>query len=287
MDIIAAHQQGLIEQLRLDAEALAGRPCDFAQRAATYHHLYQHSGGNHAFPLLAAHGALWGAGYFRTGMRVGKLLSHRFRGGRQAAMIEQLERFTDALREINRQVCVETYFTYRLSASPAFRDEAEARIEPVLLDALDRIHAHRRAGSLAPLADRATLFEAFFEWEQRAIVAPLLDEAFRQFEWPELHWIALRPAIRFAFLGWRPLRFGDFTSQDERLIKGVRAFERAERLGWREVERSLADYGEMPDSFCANPAQHFYGLLRSFQDRRRMQWREAADRDCEATPLAA
>ena len=287
MDIIAAHQQGLIEQLRLDAEALAGRPCDFAQRAATYHHLYQHSGGNHAFPLLAAHGALWGAGYFRTGMRVGKLLRHRFRGGRRAAMMEQLERFTNALREINRQVCVETYFTYRLSASPALREEAEARIEPGLLDALDRIHAHRRAGSLAPFEDRATLFKAFFEWEQRAIVTPLLDDAFRQFEWPELHWIARRPAIRFTYLGWRPLRFSDFSSQMERLLQGARAFERAEQLGWRKVERSLADYGEMPDSFCANPAQHFYGLLRSYQDKRRRQWREQADRDSLAAPLAA
>ena len=33
MDIIAAHQQGLIEKLAEEAAALAGRPKDFGQRA--------------------------------------------------------------------------------------------------------------------------------------------------------------------------------------------------------------------------------------------------------------
>ena len=33
MDIIAAHQQGLIEKLSEEAAALAGRPNDFGQRA--------------------------------------------------------------------------------------------------------------------------------------------------------------------------------------------------------------------------------------------------------------
>jgi hypothetical protein len=71
MDIIASHRSGLLDALREEAEDLAGRTGDFAQRAATYHHLYQHSGGNHAFPLLAAHGALWGSKHFRAGMRLG------------------------------------------------------------------------------------------------------------------------------------------------------------------------------------------------------------------------
>ena len=287
MDVIAAHQQGLIEQLRLDAEALAGRPGDFAQRAATYHHLFQHSGGNHSFPLLAAHGALWGAGYFRTGMRVGKLLSYRFRRGQRGDRLAALDRFTDALREINRKVCVETYFVYRLSASRALRGEAEARIEPVLLDALDQIHAHRRAGTVAPMADRRALFDAFFEWEQRAVVTPHIDQAFADFDWPELARIARRPAIRFVYLGWRPLRFADFASAEERLAQGRRAFERAERHGWAKVERSLAAYGEMPRSFIANPAQHFYALLHGLQEKRRNRWREACDRDSLGVALAA
>ena len=49
---------------RREAELMAGSRSDLAQRATVYHHLFRHSRGNHVFPLLAAHGALWGKGYF-------------------------------------------------------------------------------------------------------------------------------------------------------------------------------------------------------------------------------
>ena len=46
-------------RIKREAEILAGDTMDFSRRAAVYHHLYQSSGGNHMFPLIAAHGALW------------------------------------------------------------------------------------------------------------------------------------------------------------------------------------------------------------------------------------
>jgi len=71
--------------LRREATRLAGRPADLVQRASVYRHLFAHSGGNHAFPLLGAHGALWGSGYFRKGLRFGGVvasdgLRRRWRG---------------------------------------------------------------------------------------------------------------------------------------------------------------------------------------------------------------
>ena len=51
------------DSLRSEAERLAGGLNDLAQRATVYHHLYEHSGGNHIFPLIAAHGAMWARGY--------------------------------------------------------------------------------------------------------------------------------------------------------------------------------------------------------------------------------
>jgi hypothetical protein len=39
MDIIAAHQQGLIEQLEGEVSALSGRPSDYGQRTVVLHHL--------------------------------------------------------------------------------------------------------------------------------------------------------------------------------------------------------------------------------------------------------
>jgi hypothetical protein len=50
------------EHLRGEATLLAGGINDLTQRASVYHHLFEHSQGNHLFPLLAAHGALWAAG---------------------------------------------------------------------------------------------------------------------------------------------------------------------------------------------------------------------------------
>ena len=54
MDIIAAHQQGLIEKLAEEAAALAGRAKDFGQRAVVLHHLYDHSRGHHQWALAEA-----------------------------------------------------------------------------------------------------------------------------------------------------------------------------------------------------------------------------------------
>ena len=58
MDIIAAHQQGLTEQLEEEVAALAGRARDHGQRAMVLHHLYDHSRGAHAWALAEARRAL-------------------------------------------------------------------------------------------------------------------------------------------------------------------------------------------------------------------------------------
>lgn len=65
-----AHQKLLDEGTRL-----AGSLTALSQRATTYHHLFRDSGGNHIFPLIAAHGALWARGYFAFGMKLGRWLS--------------------------------------------------------------------------------------------------------------------------------------------------------------------------------------------------------------------
>ena len=62
MDLIASTQAGLVEHLEDEAAALAGRPRDLVQRGIAYHHLYDCSGGAHAYALLAA----WAAWLFET-----------------------------------------------------------------------------------------------------------------------------------------------------------------------------------------------------------------------------
>jgi len=64
--------------LQAEAVQLAGKLTDLSQRATVYHHLFQASGGNHCFPLIAAHGALWAGRHFRTGIRLAGWLSWQF-----------------------------------------------------------------------------------------------------------------------------------------------------------------------------------------------------------------
>ena len=67
--------QSYYANVEREAVALAGGLTALSQRATVYRHLFLASGGDHAFPLIAAHGALWAGGYFRFGMRLGAALS--------------------------------------------------------------------------------------------------------------------------------------------------------------------------------------------------------------------
>ncbi|MBB5716484.1 hypothetical protein [Sphingomonas aerophila] len=232
-----------VRGLRAQAVALAGRAGDLAQRAAVYHHLYRHSGGNHAFPLLAAHGALWGGGHFRRNLARGRIAARLLSGPRAAERrIAELERLADAFREINRRVCVETWFVYQLTARPALADAADALVAPELLAAMARCHAARRGGVRLSAAERRALFETFFRWEQEAIVGPAVEAAFAACDWTLARSIARRPRIAFAYLP-RPLAFADFASTAERIAKGLAAFDAGETVGWTGVETALASYG--------------------------------------------
>lgn len=70
--------QSEYDDLQAQATRLAGGLTDLAQRATVYHHIFEASGRNHIFPLIAAHGALWARGYFAFGMRLGAVLAWQF-----------------------------------------------------------------------------------------------------------------------------------------------------------------------------------------------------------------
>ena len=244
---------------------MAGRTGDLVQRASVYHHLYAHSGGNHCFPLLAAHGALWASGYFRSGMRFGRAVAaaRAVIGADPAELMRRLTGFAEAFRDINRRVCVETFFIYRLTAERRFRDQAELLVPNSLLSQMDRCHSARRLGRTLSDRERRDLFTSFFLWEQANIVGPSIDRAFAEFDWPLIRAMALRPKIRFSYFGGQPLSFGDFRSTEERIELGMEAFDRASLQGWCKVEHALCSYGIMPPVFRADPNQFFDKIMRA------------------------
>src|SRR5690242_6076467 len=108
---MAADLQLAYHALRSEAETLAGNLTDLSRRATVYRHIFLASGGNHAFPLIPTHGALWAGGYFRFGMRLGEMLSWQYFGrpDMRRRQLQKLAAFADVFRDINCRVCVDTY----------------------------------------------------------------------------------------------------------------------------------------------------------------------------------
>lgn len=242
---------------------LAGGLTDLAQRASVYFHLYEDSGGRNVFPLIAAHGALWASAYFARGMRAGWILSaqYLFRPGLRAARYRSLERFADAFRDINRRVCAESYCAYHFTKCYGDTALAAALIPEPLLESLNRCHESRRQDSPFLSDQRRALFEAFFRWEQTHIVAPAVDAAVQDFDWPAVKWLAMRPKIEFAYLGRaNSLQFRNFADREERIERGLRAYELAEMAGLAQVEDSIRDYRIMPGHFFEDSSGFFLAL---------------------------
>jgi hypothetical protein len=252
--------------LQAEAQVLAGGLTDLAQRAMVYHHLYRDSGGNHAFPLIAAHGALWAGGYFRFGLRLGRLISWQYgwKTGMRREKLQQLNDFANALRDINRKVCIDTYVNFHFTRQYGCSARASNYVPPSLLHALNLVHAACARGMPLTDGERRKVFEAHFLHEQDTVVSDTLHRASTALNWQLVKFLALRPPVKFAFLpGRKRIRFRNFADKHERIENGLRAFDCAASVGWRRVEHSLAEYGLLSNSFFVNPIMYFQQMRSS------------------------
>lgn len=253
------------QALRSKGYRLAGGLHDLQQRACVYHHLYRDSGGRNVFPLIAAHGALWAAGYFRRGMLAGRLLSLQYlaRPARRQAQLRALAEFADRFRDINRRVCAESYALYHYTKhhgqGPVGSSMGEAFAEALL-----ECHASNSGGTPFAPARRDALFREFFLWEQDHIVAPSVTAAYAGFHWRAVKYLALRPKVEFAYFGpAHGLPFADFSSRQERVEKGLQAYRRAEAVGLDRVEQALRDYRLMPQAFFHDSIAYYRQVERA------------------------
>ena len=248
------------QELKVEGERLAGSLSNLAQRATVYRHLFLASRGNHTFPLIAAHGALWAGGYFRWGMKLGEMLSWQYLG-RPALRQQQLLRlaeFADAFRDINRRVCIDTYVNYYFTEQYGDHPEVQNFVPTELLTALNRLHAARRAGRDLTAGEKQEMFSSHFLHEQQHVVGPTLTEAVAQFAWPLVREIALRPIVHFSYfpLG-KHLWFKNFASREERIEKGHAAYQIAAQVGWSKVDAALQEYQLLPTAFFDAPTRYF------------------------------
>jgi hypothetical protein len=253
------------ESIRAEATTLAGELTDLARRAAVYRHLFLASGGNHAFPLIAAHGALWAGGYFRMGLRLGRMLSWQYLAQPELrqAQLQKLDAFADLFRDINRRVCIDTYTSFHLTRLHGDHPDLGTVLSPELIEPLNRIHAANARGRELTETEKRMVFEAHFRHEQRNVVGPTLTEGVAKFDWPLVRAIALRPPVRFAYfpLG-KCLWFRNFADQDERIEKGLEAMAIASRIGWRNVDAALQKYAILPAEYFQQPAAWFAEFRR-------------------------
>jgi hypothetical protein len=257
--------EGCYAELTREATRLAGGLGDLAQRAAVYHHLFEASGRNHIFPLIAAHGALWARGYFGFCAKLAVGMSWQYVSPRRRRkQLDGVAAFADALRDINLRVCIDTYASYHFAERFGHHPQAVRFVKPELLAALNQIHVARRAGEELSDADKRAAFAAHFRNEQTSVVGPSVERAVAALDWPAVKWLAPRPVIRFAYFPRRcQLWFRGFDDQAERIEKGLRAFDLAAEVGWAEVESALGDYGVMPAAFFANSRRHFAAVRES------------------------
>ncbi len=254
----AASLRARYDAIKADATRLAGELLDIPRRAVILSNLYRDSGGNHAFSLIAAHGALWATGYFEVGGSIGRLIAHRYfyNPTERAYRLGLLQEFAEGFRRVNRLVCIDTYTNYTFARDYGHLPAAAEVLPAGLLDALNRVHAARKAGrSLGP-AEKRQCFEQSFLCEQEITVAPGVATAVAGFECRVMKFLCLRPLVRFAYFPrWRYLFFHNFADKAERIDKGLRAYDHAARAGWEHVHRTLRAYGRLPPRFFEASAE--------------------------------
>jgi hypothetical protein len=245
-DLAPAALKAQYDALRARASILAGRPGDVPQRAMLMDQIYRDSKGNHAFPLVALHGALWAKNYFQLADEAVPVLgafSNR----------QELEQFDLAMQSANRSVFVDTYTNYYFTKLFGEQAGAEQFVDPTLLEKLRAMHRATGEGqTLTPEAKRA-LFEAALNAEQERTVAPAVDKAAADFHDELIQKMAFAQAIHFAYFGpTEELLIPHFEKREERVAAAMKAFDLAQKHGWDKVDASISGYHVLPKEFFAD-----------------------------------
>ena len=250
---------------KTEATQLAGDLLDIPRRAILLDAMFRHSGGNHVFPQIAAHGALWAYNFFEVGGRLGRLISYRYfyNSQERAYRLSLLDRFAEGFRLVNRQVFIDTWTNYHFVAEYGGEPGADQIIQPTLLNALNMVHEARVSGAKLSAAQQQAVFEQSFHWEQELTVAPGVQLAISQFECPIMIALCTKPIVRFAYFPrLQFLWFRNFANKQERIDKGMQAAEYAFRAGWDQVQASLKSYQILPGDFWKAPVEYAAKLQR-------------------------
>lgn len=225
-----------IARLYERAEAAAGPPESLRLRARSYLDLYRASNGVCVFALIAAHGAIWASWY----LVCAKLAAMVFALFDPIGVYRPVQRYryfaayVGALKEINRTVMIATYLIVH-----GIRDFGPERMVAEGIPAeLVNDYARFMSARGATTADLRDLYHRHFLWEQDRVVSDSLESAFAQFDWPFMAALCQRPWVWFSYFRiGRSMNFRRFTDKDERVEKGLLAFDRAGAHGFGRLAK--------------------------------------------------
>lgn len=237
--------RGAYDLIKARARVIAGAPGDILPRVAAHREIYLDSRGNHAFPLIALHGALWGYDFFEVTGKLGNLIAYRYfldeeeRKTRHA----MLDAFAEGFKAVNREVFVDTYTNYHFTKAHGREAGAAELVHGELLEALNDVHGAARAGSELDEGQKRHVFLKSLELEQEVTVAPGIAREIAKFDCPILRALCLKPIVRFSYFPiWRRFYFKDFSDKAERIERAIRAFDIAADRGWDEVLEAMNGY---------------------------------------------
>lgn len=233
------------QRIRAKATELAGAPGDIPARVRELEEIYLDSRGNHAFPIVAAHGAMWAQGYFARGGAVGEAISYRYfyDEAERERRLAMLNEFAVSFQKTNRQVFIDTYTNYWFSKIHGRDPGADRYIPRELLLGLNAAHEATAAGRTLSAGAHRDLFIQALHWEQESMVARSVEEAVARFDCPILKALALKPVVRFQYFPRsRVFFFGNFANKNERIERAVESYDLAVQAGWEGVLDSMQDY---------------------------------------------
>jgi hypothetical protein len=241
----------------VQAARVAGAPGDITRRVVAHHQIYRDSHGNHAFPLVALHGALWAAGFFETTGRLGDALRARYfySAKERAYRMGMLGGFAEGFKSVNRQVFIDTFTNFYFTKHYGQRADAAGILQPELFAALNAVHTATRTGAILSTERKREVFSLALQFEQEVTVAPGVRTEVGKFDCPVLTFLCLRPLVRFAYFPRRTwLWFRNFSDTSERIAKAMRSFDLAAQTGWDVVEQAMKQSPALPGEYWSDPA---------------------------------
>lgn len=238
-------------QIRAGAIILAGQPSDIEKRVQIMKDIFLDSNGNHCFPLIAAHGALWANDFFKTFDQFISFVLDPSAKAAQMVSVKSISEFEAAslaykqrMLETNRLVFIDSYTNYYFTKFYGKEAGAEEIINNELLQVLNNIHQASRQNRRMSDEELRRTYTSALIWEQENSVGPAVTQATLDFVASverahlskQLAEFTLKPIVRFSYMPkGKYFIFKDISNKQERIKFATAAFDYAQQVGFRKV----------------------------------------------------